>query len=225
MGTLLQGAVLHLFLFFSVSPSSCSFERQSSRNSVIFKLCQQVGTLMKILRPLHWNARSWPLHMSAQQRRERHAAQRYISHQKCLEGLLCDGDASFMLGEMQCRYHSHLFPSPDTPAEPQTLYQNGSIRGPCSLNRCDWAFVVVVNPSPGKGNPKRMVSEKVPSRPGRGDLALPPALINSSWLSEVIESNAFRHINRAAGRKARKLGKKALRGPLLNQQPMSQPPC
>ncbi|RXN06545.1 hypothetical protein ROHU_032779 [Labeo rohita] len=35
--------------------------------------------------------------MSAQQRRERHAAKRYISHQKCLEGLLCDGDASFML--------------------------------------------------------------------------------------------------------------------------------
>ncbi len=77
----------------------CVF-RQSSRNSVIFKLCQQVGTLLKILRPLHWNACSWPLHMSAQQRRRRHAAERYISHQKCLEGLLCDGYASFMLGEV-----------------------------------------------------------------------------------------------------------------------------
>lgn len=55
---------------------------------------------MKILRPLHWNACSWPLHMSAQQRRERHAAERYISHQKCLEGLLCGGYASFMLGEV-----------------------------------------------------------------------------------------------------------------------------
>lgn len=44
--------------------------------------------------------------------------------------------------------------------------------------------------------------------PGRGDLAPPAALINSSCLSEVIESNAFRHINRAAGRKVRKLGKK-----------------
>lgn len=79
---------------------------------------------MKILRPLHWNARSWPLHMSAQQRRERHAAKRYISHQKCLEGLLCDGDASFMLGEVSADLvsrKSHLTIIQHTPAGYQIM--------------------------------------------------------------------------------------------------------